>query len=151
MSFETESVEVDGAQCRRIRIPRETHKWTSALDVDVERGWLPLRWQGWYRGKPAFSYTLTYGHDDDGTPQLTGWRYLHYSETGDLEQARAGAVTRNEINGDIDAHRFSLEFPVGAHVSRSDGTDFRYFVQTTDGLAPLADGQFGKVDIFTGE
>ncbi|MEZ6071161.1 MAG: hypothetical protein R3C10_13010 [Pirellulales bacterium] len=105
-----------------------------------------MRWQGWFRGKPKFDWTLEYNYDQKVVPVLTGWRYDHYSETGELEKSQRVTVTKLEVNGNVNAGCFAVEFSDGTHVVSNDGTNRRYFVQKKNGLSPTTESEYGKFE-----
>jgi hypothetical protein len=112
LTIENESTDVDGIKCRRIRIPRSSRNWTSTLDVDADKGWLPVQWQTWSNGRRAMKLVIEYGTDHNVGHVVSGWNYTHYDQAGAIELIRTADVTRCETNVDIAADRFTIDFPI---------------------------------------
>lgn len=140
MSVEENTVDIDGIQCRRLRVPRGTPRWTSVIDCDAERGWIPVQWQTWHDGKLSMKLSIKYDDDKKAGPTVREWAYSHYGKKGEIEQSRKAKVTQNEVNGDIDDNSFTIQFPIGTRVSEvigGVGGKRRLFTQGPGGLVPM--------------
>jgi len=143
-SIEDEVVMVDGVRCRRVRVPR-AGGWTSALDVDAERDYLPVRRQTWLNGRLTSSLTIKYREGESG-PVVAEWSYVGYDESGKTESIRHARVTHSKVNEEIDDSRFAGDFSLKTHVGVVDEDGSRtYFIQTEDGLQPIGKDQFGRL------
>jgi hypothetical protein len=147
MSVEDAIVDVDGVQCRRIRIPRNGSGcscWTSALDVDPARDWVPVRWQTWLDGKLSLSLTIEHRTDEVHGPILNEWEFATYDEALEPEETRRGRVTNCAINSDIYDGLFTIKFPDGTHVSERAAKGFRYYKQQGGSLVPMDERDYGR-------
>jgi hypothetical protein len=145
MSMQQDPVDASGVQCRRIRIPRESLRWTSAIDVDPNRKWIPVRWQSWLDGKLSTVLTIDYRNEEEFGPVVNEWVYDRYNEEGEHESISRGRVTRCDLNGDIDDSRFTIKFPLGTHVVENSRGGNRYYIQMpSDLLVPINENDYGR-------
>jgi hypothetical protein len=144
MTVEKNTVDVSGVACRRIRIPRNTNRWTSAIDVDPARDFVPVQWQTWLDGHLSMKLTIEYEDDKKVGPVVKGWSYAHY-KMGAKERFFEGTVTQYDVNSDVPNSRFKIEFPVGTHVSEETNGNIRYYIQQVDRLVPIKEGDYGRI------
>ncbi len=137
MSVEENTVDVEGIRCRRLRVPRGTPNWTSAIDCDAEKGWIPVQWQTWLEGKLTMNLSIKYGDGKKTEPTVKEWVYSSYGKDGEIEHSRNAKVTKFEVNTDIDDNSFTIQFPIGARVSERVGDERRHYIQQSGGLKPL--------------
>jgi hypothetical protein len=137
MKVDEELVETDGIKCRRVRFTNGTSQRNMTLDIDPERGWLPIRWQISSADKLSTELKIKYRADPKAGPVVTGWDYTHYDKNGGFDTIRRAKVTQQEINGDIDDQRFTIEFPVGTRVTEKVNEKERHtYIQEAGGLVP---------------
>jgi len=137
LKIENESTEVGGIGCRRIRIPRNSPTWTSALDVDPDKGWLPMQWQTWLNGRLTGKLVIEYANNKNIGRVISGWSYTRYDKAGESELIRGAHVTRCETNVEIPPHRFTIKFPIGTPIWEDIQGARRYYVQKAEGMVPL--------------
>jgi len=143
MRVEKGIVKVKGLACKRLRIPRARGPWTSAIDVDPARAYVPVRWRMWYEGKLTSKLSIAYFDGETDGPLLQGWSWVSYKD-GAVEDRRTGQVTELTVNSDVDDGRFTTKFPVGTHILKTSGGKQTYHIQQPGGLAPLEEKDFGS-------
>lgn len=115
--------EIDGISCLRMEIPRKNNKaWTSVLYVDPVRGYVPVKWQTLFRGKPSKTFSIRYRENALNEFVIANWECIDCDEAGIIESIRKGTVTSCTLNGQFDDSRFEIKFPIGTHVIEKDGT-----------------------------
>lgn len=142
MSVEENIIDVEGIKCRRLRVPRGTPRWTSAIDCDAEKGWIPVQWQTWLDGKLTMKLSIEYAKDKKTEPMVKGWVYTNYGKDGEIESSRIAKVTQIEVNIDIDDKNFTIQFPEGTRVTEvvgGIGNERRQYVQQSGGLKRVKD------------
>jgi len=137
LTIENEFTEVGGIQCRRIRIPRSSPNWTSALEVDPDKGWLPMQWQTWLNGRLTMKLVIEYENDKNIGHAISGWSYTRYDQAGESELIRSAHVTRCETNVKIAPNRFTIDFPIGTRIWEDIRGARRYYVQKAEGMVPV--------------
>jgi hypothetical protein len=137
MKTEKDKIDVDGIQCRRIRIPRGSSGWTSALDADAKRGWIPMQWQTWLNGRLSTKLSLQYETNEKVGPVVSGWTFAHYNKDGEIETMRKGRITHCETNVKVDPSHFKIDFPVGTRIWEDIPGGRRYYLQKAEGMVPV--------------
>ena len=133
----------DGARYATLKIVRKSPDWTSHMDVDPKYAFAPVRWETWYKGKPASSYMIQYEQDGKTQPLVRGWTYTRHDETGNLEVVCQGRVSVIKINEPVDDRRFTMTFRKGARIVKEDAKGRpSYFHQTDKGLLPVEKDKF---------
>src|SRR5690606_7674704 len=125
--------EVEGIKCWRVLISRrKTKRWSAALDVDPNRGCVPVLFQTWLDGSPQTYLLVRYDTQPD-EPSVRNWAFTRYhKEKGEvlLKDLRLGTVQSCKINSPIDKSRFAVAFPVGTYVVQSQDDKRTHFIQT---------------------
>jgi hypothetical protein len=137
MKNENDTVDVDGIECRRIRIPRGSSSWTSTLDADAKRGWIPMQWQTWLDGRLTQKLSIQYKTDEKVGPVVSGWTLASYNKAGETETTRKGRVTHCETNVKIDPSHFKIDFPVGTRIWEDIPGGRRYYLQKAEGMVSV--------------
>jgi hypothetical protein len=149
MSFEKDKVDVDGIPCTRIRIPRKGKRWTSALDVDLQHGCIPLQWQTWAGGRLSMRVSISYNRSAPNQPPthpvFESWTVAFFDDDGEVEHSIRAQVTKAELNKDLDDALFTIAFPVGAHIAKNDAGVRTYHIQGAGGLQPLDKKDYGRI------
>ncbi|WP_428306747.1 hypothetical protein [Lacipirellula sp.] len=139
MYVEELDVVADDVKCRRIVIPHKHEQWISTIDVDPERGYIPLRWETRLRSKNMSCLTIEYRKD-----AIVGFAPSGWVEKFDGSEPTHAEVSINSINQEITADRLSVAFPPGTFVTRSKGQVRVYGIQREGGLEKLDRKQFMK-------
>jgi hypothetical protein len=139
MKMENEAIKVDGIECRRIRIPRKNSQWTSFVDADAARGWIPMQWQTWLGGRLTMKLSIQYKTDEKVGPLVSGWIYASYNNVGESKLVQRGLVTHCEANVKIDPSHFTIKFPVGTPIFEDIDGGRRYYMQKVEGMVPVND------------
>lgn len=91
--------------------------------IDVEREYVPLRWQSIVEGEMRIQLDMDYQPDASHGWVPSGWKYHVYAQpeprqsVGKLKQQGTARVTSYEVNSPIPSSEFRFEFPVGTYVS----------------------------------
>ena len=137
MKVENHPVEVDGIECKQIRLPRKGSPQTSLIDVDAAREWIPIQWQIWQGERLTMKLSIQYGIDKKVGPLVSGWNYVSYNNVGESELIRKGVVTSCDVNVKIDPSHFTIKFPIGTHLWEDIDGGRRYYLQKADGMSPV--------------
>lgn len=135
-TIETEPVQLGAINCRRIKIPRDSNKWTSALDVDADKGWIPMRWQTLLDGHLTLELLFEYAVDKNVGPVIRGWKFTRYDKSGQSEVIRTATVTHYETNVNIAPNKFTIDFPIGTPIWEDIPGGRRYYVQQAGAMVP---------------
>lgn len=149
MTIGQQEIRVGGSSCTRLEIARPCRhaRWKSAIDVDSAKGCVPRQWQTWLGRRLMTHLVIEYEHDDKVGLVLKSWKHTSYTEGSGVGYVRRGQVTQFAINEDIDDRCFTIEFPIGTHVSENSDKGFQSFIQTNSGLAPLDRDKFGRIEL----
>jgi len=137
LTIDNESTDVNGIKCKRIKIPRSSRNWTSALDVDADNDWLPIQWQTWLGGRLTMKLGIDYAVDQNAGRVVSGWKYTHYDHAGNIEQTRTAEIINCETNVEIAPHDFTIDFPIGTPIWEDTPAGRRYYVLEPSGMVPV--------------
>lgn len=139
MYVEEHDVVVEGTKCRRIVIPHKHEHWLSTIDVDPQRGLIPLRWETRLQGKSTSLLTIEFRQDAVVGFVPSGW----VNKFAGSEPTHA-EVAINSINQEIPEDRLSVTLPDGTFVTKSKGGIRTYGIQRDGGLEKLDRKRFMK-------
>lgn len=124
------SVELDGVECVLVEYPpEEGSELRDEYWLDPAHGYRAIRYQS-YAGltQPSTRLDIEYADDPD-----VGWVPIRWSETrtGMISGTSLTNVAKYEINPEIPDEEFTLEFPIGTHVTdnRLYPKDDRFVIQ----------------------
>jgi hypothetical protein len=114
------------------------------LYVDPARGYVPVKWQTSFHGRPMKTFSIAYQENAANELVIKSWELIDCDEAGIIESVRKGTVTSSTLNGQVDESRFEIKFPIGTHIIEKDGDVKKFYIQDKEGLVPMEPEEYGK-------
>ncbi|MGD9856505.1 MAG: hypothetical protein AB7U20_16280 [Planctomycetaceae bacterium] len=147
LSLEPAETLVDGRKCRLLTEHGVTHpQGSTELYVDIERGYIPLRFVSRANGRLSVQNDISYTPDPDvdWVWLPASWTATFFRNDGEITSSTVNTVTSAEINKEVSDDQFRVEFPPLTRIvdktvdTRSYSRPEAFFFKRSDGtIQPL--------------